>query len=92
MSALTEPQYRALRHLASVNWCSPSSLGEAMSDRKHLRTQGAGRLGGTMGTRLCKMGLAQRQKMRWRDGELYDAGYAITESGRHAIARHERTR
>lgn len=84
---LTEAQRRALRHLASVNWCSPASLGEAMSDQERLKAQGAGRIGGSMGGRLVKMGLAARHLEPWPGHGMCAAGYEITTAGRAALER-----
>lgn len=85
-AALTAAQRRALRHLESVNWCTPASLGQALSDRDHLKAQGAGRIGGAMGSHLVRLGLADRHRIPWKGGALYAAGYHITPAGRTALA------
>ena len=70
---LTPPQRAALAHLAEAGLlteCYPASIGHAMERARAGRgerlarggrgmtAQGAGRVGGSMGTRLVKMGLA----------------------------------
>ena len=84
---LTKPQQLALAYLASVDWSTPADLGYAMAgDIEHpMRAQGAGRVGGCMGTRLSKMGLAGRHYREWPGKGRYAAGYEITQSGRAAL-------
>jgi hypothetical protein len=84
---LTEPQRRALSYLATVADASPARIGEAMYHdgwlrlEQNLSAQGCGRVGGTMATRLVKMGLV-------RDVSLKNGGwpaYAISPEGRKAL-------
>ena len=92
---LTEPQERALRVLERAEEqpsgaLSPAMLGEMMvreADYNRInKAQGMGRLGGTMGTRLIRIGLAYRKETRNQyTGEVYDHGYAITGKGRVAL-------
>ena len=81
-STLTEPQRKALAYMAERAWASPADLGEAIGGTARMKAQGLGRLGGTMGTRLVRLGLA-RHASRERSG--YSA-YAITQAGREALA------
>lgn len=86
MRKLTDPQRRALAFLASRDSAMPAEIGYALTadQRWPLKPQGAGRLGGSMGTRLQKMGLT-RAVNRLIGGSLWPAGYAITQAGRKAL-------
>lgn len=75
---LTGPQIKALRYLGTVNFATPAQIGEAMGGTRRGVAQGLGRLGGAMGTRLVRMGLARDAS---RDNHGY-AAYAITSGGR----------
>ena len=104
---LTQPQRRALQYLAAERGgrdglTSPAELGYGMQPGpvagmgRALKPQGAGRLGGTMGARLVRMGLAEHI---W-DGQHYlrgrkvmracGSGYRINEAGMHALKRCEK--
>lgn len=81
---LTGPQRKALLYLSERPYAAPSEIGYAMTGGQHsqLKGQGAGRLGGTMGARLERMGLARTSNRR--------AGfpaYEITSEGRAALRR-----
>lgn len=92
---LTEAQRYALQALAAIGGdVSPARLGQAMMERPGVEarrrggnrnsSQGLGRIGGAMGTRLVKMGLASRG-FRQRDGGFERYGYSITPAGRALI-------
>lgn len=79
----TEAQIRAMRALAGDStYLTPAELGWAMTpDRSPpLTPQGAGRLGGTMGWRLERMGLVA---FAGRPGR---PRYRLTSAGRAAVA------
>jgi hypothetical protein len=86
---LTEPQRRALEYLNSVTNATPSRIGEAMYHEgwrrreRHLSAQGCGRVGGTMATRLVKMGLVRDLAMKNDGWSLYE----ISQRGRELIWR-----
>ena len=83
MRELTAPQRRALAFLATVPSASPAMIGEALTRERRppLSPQGAGRLGGTMGARLCRMGLAWNASY---DNSGFPA-YQISPSGRREL-------
>jgi len=76
---LTPTQQKTLT-LLSKGPLAPSSIGEALSTRRHLKAQGAGRLGGGVAARLIKMGFA-----RHSDARGGFPCYEITEAGRQAL-------
>ncbi len=80
--SLTGPQRRALAALpVSPGALSPAELGAAMGGTRSNRAQGLGRLGGTMGSRLERLGLA--------NGRADPAGfpaYRLTEFGERVLA------
>jgi hypothetical protein len=78
---LTDKQRRALEYLNTRPWVTPADLGNALSDRKHLTAQGAGRIGGSMAGRLIKLGAAE-SCARYRGGF---PAYRITPAGRAAL-------
>jgi len=85
---LTKAQMTALAALAR-SWKTPAGLGEAITGGLQrsgypMKPQGLGRIGGAMGTRLMRKGLAQFHHKRWPTGGLYIAGYEITDAGRAA--------
>ena len=83
---LTEPQRCALKALAKATYLSPGEIGYALTEGRKppLRSQGAGRLGGTMGNRLVKMGLAKHYKSQFA-GKTWYRGYSINALGRSAL-------
>ena len=85
MIALTDPQLLALRFLADRTCASPAELGAAIGGTRAMKAQGLGRLGGTMGTRLVRLKLAEHAS--WDRGGF--PGYRINAAGRAAIARAE---
>ena len=79
---MTDPQRRALAYLAAHDIVTPASLGEGMGGTRRGGAQGLGRLGGAMGARLVKMGLAHNES-RHRGGF---PAYSISPAGRQALA------
>lgn len=89
---LTVPQIIALLYLrkhtgkksGNINpIVYPAELGDAIcrgQSKRELKPQGAGRLGGSMGYRLVKAGLALHSR---------GCGYVISEKGAEALARAE---
>lgn len=87
--ALTKPQRLALEFLDRAAFATPQQIGYAMTpDRDYpLKPQGAGRIGGAMGCRLVRMGLAH-------DASLSNSGfsaYSISRQGRAALRAREVT-
>ena len=78
---MTEPQIKALRYLATVQFATPADLGQAMGGTRRGYAQGLGRMGGSMGSRLVKMKLAL-DASRERHGF---PAYAISAAGRAAL-------
>lgn len=80
---LTKAQRRCLEFLATRGTFGARSgaIGEAMSDRPHLRSQGAGRLGGAMCACLEKRGLTVNSSSHYGGFP----GWAITPAGRSAL-------
>ena len=78
---MTEPQIKALRYLATVQYATPADLGQAIGGTRRGYAQGLGRLGGAMGSRLVKMKLAV-DASRERDGF---PAYAINAAGIAAL-------
>lgn len=83
---LTEPQLRALKHLASHDWATPANIGAAILAGRETRqirsAQGYGRVGGTVAARLAKAGLVYRY--HW-SGQGFP-GYRISPLGRAELA------
>lgn len=84
MSDLTKRQIVALKLLAGRRYATPADIGDALTVGRirPLKAQGAGRLGGTMGTRLVRLGLAEHANSL-RNGF---PAYAISAKGRLALA------
>lgn len=82
---LTKPQKLALSFLATVDYAAPARIGQAMITERYRgqghSAQGLGRVGGTMASRLVKMGMA-RDRSREFD---YFPRYSITDAGRAAL-------
>lgn len=80
---VTESQRRALAFLATVEYATPADIGYAVTPGRvpPLQPQGAGRIGGAMGSRLVRMGLANNAS-RQRGGF---SAYAINRAGRAAL-------
>lgn len=79
---LTEAGRKALAFIATVapHAAYPSAIGHAMTDGftksgRAMKAQGLGRLGGGMGARLVKLGLAGHA----------GRGYVLTSAGRRAL-------
>lgn len=88
-SALTPAEARALKLLVGVVYATPAQIGHAVAESRTkrpggMKDQGAGRLGGTVASRLVKKGLAE-DASRLRSG--YPA-YRINAAGRKAYAAH----
>lgn len=79
MTTPTKPQWRALKCLGAQRFATPQEIGYAMTVGRSppLKPQGAGRLGGTMGSRLVRMELASHYS-----GHGGFPAYAITAAGR----------
>ena len=78
--SLTAPQRKALEFLASVSYAAPSENCSAMGGTRGNKSQGLGRLGGAMGARLFKMGLAYHSSAR-----LGFPAYSISFEGRKIL-------
>jgi hypothetical protein len=82
---MTPTERKALTFLATVHFATPAQIGQAVGGTKRGRAQGLGRLGGRVGSRLCKAGLAWDAK---RQNSGYPA-YMINGNGRHELAKAE---
>jgi hypothetical protein len=92
MAKPTERQLEALRGLAATSTMWPAAMGyhlaETSSNRqfagKALKPQGAGRIGGTMLSRLVAEGWARR--LSYQGGRKWSNAHEITPAGRAALA------
>lgn len=78
---MTKSQLAALGFLATVEFATPSAIGQAMGGSKSNKAQGLGRMGGTMAHRLMKLGLVSDSS--WHRGGF--PSYSITHVGRRAL-------